>query len=170
MNGWLLSLALLVPVQQQAATPPAALELQDGDRVVMIGDAFLERDHDLAELETTLTARYPDRNITFRNLGWTGDTVWGDSRAAFETAKEGFQRRADIVKQLKPTVLLVAYGMNESFAGEAGLARFEEGLKAMLASVTSPHIRCETLRRVTSPPVITSKPPMTMVLGSGTDV
>ena len=143
MNGWLLSLALLAPAQQQAAPAQvaSALEFQDGDRVVLIGDAFLERDHDLAQIETTLTARYPDRAIQFRNLGWTGDTVWGDSRAAFETAKEGFERRAAVVKELKPTVLLVAYGMNESFAGPGGLPRFEEGLKAMLASVTTPETR-----------------------------
>ena len=46
-----------------------------------------------------------------------------------------------MVKELKPTVLLVAYGMNESFAGPGGLPRFEEGLKAMLASVTTPETR-----------------------------
>ena len=150
MNGWLFYLVLLAPGQEgapgsrpglEAVTQGTALELREGDRVVMIGDAFLERDHDLGQLETTLTARYPDRAITFRNLGWTGDTVWGDSRAAFETAKEGFERRAAIVKQLNPTVLVVAYGMNESFAGEAGLPRFEEGLKAMLASVATPETR-----------------------------
>jgi lysophospholipase L1-like esterase len=139
MSVWLLSVALLA--QAQATDIPAQLnapiELRDGDRVLMLGDALFERDHDLAVIETTLTARYPDRAITFRNLGWTGDTVWGDSRAAFETAKEGFERRAALLKELKPTVLLIAYGMNESFAGEAGLPRFEEGLRALLESVAS---------------------------------
>ena len=149
MNGWLkwlgrsLLLSWVLAAPGLAADEPAQapIELRDGDRVVMIGDAFLERDHDLGQIESTLTARYPDRSVTFRNLGWTGDTVWGDSRAAFETAREGFERRAALVKQLDPTVLLVAYGMNESFGGDAGLPQFEEGMKALLESVASPGAR-----------------------------
>lgn len=110
-------------------------ELKDGDRVVLLGNAFFERDHEYGYLETELTSIWPDREITFRNLGRTGDTVWGDAWAGFETPVEGFQRRRDLVLGLKPTVLLVAFGMNESFAGEPGLPKFVEGLNALLDSL-----------------------------------
>ncbi len=128
----LLALAGLVGPGPSRAADDGRLELKDGDRVVMVGDAFFERDHEYGYLETELTSLWPDRDITFRNLGWTGDTVWGDARAAFETAVEGFQRRRDLVLALKPTVILVSCGMNESFDGEAGLPKFVEGLNRML--------------------------------------
>src|SRR5688500_14363872 len=54
-------------------------EFRDGDRVVLLGSTFIERMQNDGYFETMVTAAYPHRNITFRNLGWSGDTVWGDS-------------------------------------------------------------------------------------------
>jgi hypothetical protein len=115
-----------------ADDPNGSLEFRDGDRVVLVGDAFFENDHERGYLETELTSLWPDRDVTFRNLGRGGDTVWGDAWAGFDSAAEGFTRRRDLILSLKPTVILVAFGMNESFAGEAGLTRFVEGLNALL--------------------------------------
>lgn len=126
---------ILFVVLALAMTPAgraAEFAFKDGDRVVLIGGTFIERDQSYGYLETMLTLRHPDKTITFRNLGWSGDTVWGDARAGFETAKEGFQRLKEHVHALKPTVIFVGYGMVESFEGKAGLAKFEEGLKALL--------------------------------------
>jgi lysophospholipase L1-like esterase len=131
MPPWLRAAACLLA----AATPPADDPASPPDRIVLLGDALLEGDYALGHIETALTAASPDRPLTVRNLGWTGDTVRGDSRAGFETAKEGFERRAKLVAELKPTHILVAYGMNESFAGAAGLAEFEAGLNALLDSI-----------------------------------
>src|SRR5580693_1391931 len=47
------------------------LELRDHDRVVLIGNTLIERDQRYGYLETALTERFSDRNITFRNLGWS---------------------------------------------------------------------------------------------------
>jgi len=109
--------------------------LADGDRVVFLGDAFFERDHDHGLIEATLTARMPGKAVSFRNLGWSGDSVFGHARAAFETAAEGFDRRAALAMELRPTVVVVAYGMGESFDGEAGLPAFAAGLGRMLDSL-----------------------------------
>jgi lysophospholipase L1-like esterase len=110
--------------------------LKHGDRVVFLGDAFFEREYEDGYIETAITSRFPELRLTFRNLGWTGDTVWGDSRAGFDTAKEGFSRRAAVVKELKPNVILLSCGMNESFAGAESLPKFEEGLNALLDSLS----------------------------------
>jgi lysophospholipase L1-like esterase len=107
-------------------------ELRDGDRVVFVGSTFIERDQTHGYLETLLTSRYPDRHVTFRNLGWSGDTVFGEARARFGSPADGFQHLREHVEALKPTVLFVCYGMNESFEGSAGLERFNEGLKKLL--------------------------------------
>ena len=39
-----------------------------------------ERDQAHGYLETILTARHP--GLTFRNLGWSGDTVFGEAQAS----------------------------------------------------------------------------------------
>jgi lysophospholipase L1-like esterase len=123
-----------------AADPPK-LELKDGDRIVYLGNTFAERDQSYGYLETLLTIRHPDINFTFRNLGWSGDTVWGDARARFGTRADGFKHLKEHVLALKPTVILVAYGMNESFAGEAGLKEFEAGLNTLLDTLAETKAR-----------------------------
>ncbi|HQR43545.1 MAG TPA: hypothetical protein PLX97_12700, partial [Gemmatales bacterium] len=62
---------------------PIAAEgiIREGDRVVLIGGALIEREQQYGYLETMLHAMHPDRKFTVRNLGWSGDTVWGDARA-----------------------------------------------------------------------------------------
>jgi lysophospholipase L1-like esterase len=122
----LLLLALL------GVEPARPFELVDGDRVVFVGNTFFERDLKYNYLETALTARWPGRNVTFRNLGWDGDTVWGDARAEFGSPKDGFNSLSKHVADLKPTVLFVAYGMSESFAGAPGVEPFTQQLDKLL--------------------------------------
>jgi lysophospholipase L1-like esterase len=115
------------------AAPP--FELVDGDRVVLIGGTLIERDQSHGYLETRLTRRYPNRSITFRNLGWSGDTVEGPSRARFGTTADGFKHLREHVLALKPTVVVIGYGANEAFEGRAGLPRFVQGLEKLLAMI-----------------------------------
>jgi hypothetical protein len=119
---------LLLVANTQAAP---RFELVDGDRVVFIGNTFVERDIKHNYLETLLTAQWPERNVTFRNMGWSGDTVFVPARAGSGPNK-GIDLLVDYVKDLRPTVLFVAYGMNESFEGDAGLSRFVDGYNKLL--------------------------------------
>lgn len=112
--------------------PSAIFDPADGSRIVFLGNTLIERDQSFGYLEARLTRRWPDRNLIFRNLGWSGDTVFGDARAGFETATEGYQRLVQHVNSVKPTHIIVAYGGVESFEGEPGLTRFVEGYKRLL--------------------------------------
>ena len=109
-----------------------AFALRDGDRVVLVGSTLIEREQRYGYWETALTRRYPDQSITFRNLGWSGDTVFGDARAGFGTQADGFRQLKEHVLALKPTVLIIGYGTNESFAGPKGLPHFVKGLETLL--------------------------------------
>jgi lysophospholipase L1-like esterase len=100
------------------------LVLKDGDRVVFVGGQMVEVDAQYGYFETMLQARFPKAHFIYRNLGWSGDTVWGDARSEFGTQEDGYHKLVDEVISAKPTVLLINYGMNESFAGEAGLPAF----------------------------------------------
>jgi lysophospholipase L1-like esterase len=122
-------LCSLLPTPTPATT---AFELADGDRVVLVGSTLIEREQRYGYWETALTRHYARCNITFRNLGWSGDTVWGEARAGFDTPKEGFKRLVEHTLALKPTVIILGYGTNEAFAGAAGLPRFRDGLNALL--------------------------------------
>ena len=142
LTGVFLLPALAAP--KAAESPPhPLLELRDGDRVAFLGNSFFERALDWGHIETSLALRWPERRITFRNLGWDGDTVYGHSRAGgrrravFGDPEEGFSRMITHVRSLDPTVILVAYGYNESFDGKAGVERFRQGLVRLLDALDS---------------------------------
>jgi lysophospholipase L1-like esterase len=120
----------------QTAQEP--FELKDGDRVALIGGTFIEREQRYGFIELALTTRWPDRRIIFRNLGWSGDDVTGESRLYFgtyrgtTTRQEGLDHLFKTLELFHPTVAFVAYGSNEAFEGAAGLAKFVEGYKRLL--------------------------------------
>ena len=116
--------------------PP--IELNSGDRVVLLGDAIIEREGERGAIETALVATHPGANLTFRNLGWSGDTVWAESRGVFDAPSAGYARLLDLVRGLEPTVVIVAYGRNESFSGAAGLAPFREQLGRLCRDLRGP--------------------------------
>ena len=119
-------------VFEKQERPPGPFQLLDGDRVVFLGDTLIERAQADDYLETRLTSRHPDRRIRFRNLGWSGDTVSGESRAGFGSVADGFQQLRQRVFEARPTVIILGYGGADSAAGEAGLKDFSSGLETLL--------------------------------------
>ena len=141
-------------ISHQPSEQTSGLELRDGDRVVMIGGGWIERDQRNGIIESVLTAAFPDKKLEFRNLGWVGDTVYGHARApgrtgsVFGNAEQGFANLLKQVRDAKPTVLIVGYGQNESFDGSEGAASFREATNRLLGElikitsriiVVSPH-------------------------------
>jgi hypothetical protein len=104
----------------------AAFPLKAGDHVVLVGGTYIEREGQFGDLETALTAQFPRQRITFRNLGWSGDTVWAESRGIFDPPAVGYQRLIDLVIEQKPTVIVLHYGQNEAFRGPDGLESFRQ--------------------------------------------
>lgn len=108
------------------------LPISEGDRIALVGNAFFERELRSGRIETVLTLLNPGVAFKLRNFAWSGDTVWGESRAEFDTAKEGYGRLLARVAEFKPTLIIVGYGLNESFKGESGLVEFKSGLKRLI--------------------------------------
>src|SRR5436305_3648249 len=112
-------------------------EFEDGDRVALIGDTFIEREQTYGYIEFALTTQFPDRNVTFRNLGWSGDTPAGASRLGFdiESPSKGLEQIREQITNFNPTVVFVGYGMASSFDGEAGLKKFTREMDQLLDSI-----------------------------------
>jgi lysophospholipase L1-like esterase len=128
LSRLVLGLALLAP----ASAVAGPFEFKSTDRVILIGSTLIEREQRYGYWETMLTARYP--GIKFRNLGWSGDNVFGEARRAFDLDKPdiGRKRLVDLALAEKPTVILICYGGNEAFEGEAGVEKFKKGLEKLL--------------------------------------
>src|SRR5260221_8789082 len=118
-----------------SAPRPDPFQLNDGDRVVFLGDALVEREQSYGYVEFLLTTEFPDRKVTFRNLGWSGDTPLGVSRAGFDSPDKGFDRVKEQVAAIKPTVAFLGYGMASSFDGEAGVAKFTNDFEKLMDAV-----------------------------------
>jgi lysophospholipase L1-like esterase len=124
-----------------AVGPASGFDFKDGDHVVLIGSTLIEREQRYGYWETALTSQNPDKKITFRNLGWSGDTVWGEARAGFGSVADGYRALVDHVRAEKPTVIIFGYGTNESFAGAEGLPKFKDQLNKLLDDLSTTKAR-----------------------------
>jgi lysophospholipase L1-like esterase len=132
---WLMAAMPVMPVE---ANDP---ELKSGDRVVLLGGTFFERMQAYGFGEAALATGFADRDITVRNLGWSGDNVFGEARALFGSVDDGFKRLERDVIEAQPTVVIVNYGGNEAHAGTAGLASFQSGLERLLDTLAETKAR-----------------------------
>lgn len=73
MASILLALIVSSPSSAQAAEP--LLQLRKGDRISYIGNTLADRMQHSAWLESYIHAIYPELDLTFRNLGYSGDEL-----------------------------------------------------------------------------------------------
>jgi putative heme-binding domain-containing protein len=121
------------------ATAAPLFEFRDGDRVALLGDAFIEREQYEGWIELAATADFPDRAVTFRNLGWSGDLPNGVSRcglsllqAGMEPPEEGWRQLQNQLKTYQPNVLVTGYGMAASLPGGPSPEQFRKDFERLL--------------------------------------
>lgn len=125
-------LFLLSVYQSSTAQYKKKFALQNNDRVIFLGSSLFENDLQYGYLETALTERWPNQNITYRNIGWTGDMVRGEARFTFTNPPTGYQTLIENIKRTQPTVVFIAYGGLEAMKGESALPYFTEGLNQLI--------------------------------------
>ncbi|MEM6278035.1 MAG: GDSL-type esterase/lipase family protein [Verrucomicrobiota bacterium] len=96
--------------------------LQSNDKVVLVGNTLIERARLYGHFESALqiAAGKEVGGLKFRNLGWSADSVFADSRSYFGTPQEGRDRLARNIEELKPTVVILGYGTGEAMSVEQG--------------------------------------------------
>ena len=106
----------------------ADFAIHDGDRVVFLGDSITEQRLYTTYIEAYALTRYPDWKLTFRNVGWGGDTSWLRQRAHPDEGRL-FAAEGSVLDQmvedsvgrglardvlpLQPTFVTVKFGMND---------------------------------------------------------
>lgn len=131
----------LIPLVAASTAFAQSAPLQPGERIVLLGNALIEHERLHGYIETRLRRHAPGAKIIVRNLGWAGDTIRGEARSGGFQNPEGMPRLIKEVKELKPTIIFVGYGMNESFAGIEGLAGFLQGYDKLLGDLATTKAR-----------------------------
>jgi putative heme-binding domain-containing protein len=115
-----MTLSLLVPPRASAAE--AKLALKKGDHICLIGNTLADRMQHDGWLEAYLQTRFPQFDLTIRNLGFSADELNTRPR------NQNFGDADKHLKHSKADVIFAFFGYNESFAGEAGLPQFKQQL------------------------------------------
>ncbi|MBI4626586.1 MAG: hypothetical protein HY736_25630 [Verrucomicrobia bacterium] len=108
--------------------------LRAGDTFLFFGNAMVERLLESGELEARLQLAHPDKKLRVRSLAWTGDEVGHRLRP------EGYaEHMKTLLAAWTANVVVLGYGMNESFAGAAGLGAFRSQYETYLREIRRLH-------------------------------
>ncbi|MBK1877652.1 hypothetical protein JIN87_12310 [Pelagicoccus mobilis] len=128
----------------------AGIDLKKNSRVVLLGNGLSERMLYHGHFETELHLRFPEHQLTVRNLSHSGFTAgfrphssrkdqWAFPEAeAFHPelqphSGEGhYPSEDEWLESLQPDLLIAFYGYSESFAGPNGIELFQDELQAFI--------------------------------------
>lgn len=142
-----------------------ARRIQDGrfrfhenDHVVLLGGTFIERAQQFGHLEAALMTS-GTKGLTFRNLGWSADTVFAESRGIFDTPAKGYARMIERLRAEEPDVVLINYGQNEAMQEQsvADAESFEQQLRQLISDIK---VTTAEVILVTPHPLLQTPPPL----------
>lgn len=109
-----------------SVTDAAELELKKGDHICLVGNALGERMQHQNQWESLLHQRFPELELTVRNLCFPGDEPNNRIRS------QNFGDPDKHLSHSKASVVVYFFGFNESFGGKKGLRRFSTDLKKLV--------------------------------------
>lgn len=135
LSAALLNSATPATAPREASRPvPAASALRPDDGILFYGNAMVERLLESGDLEARLQLAHPGKKLRIRSLAWTGDEV------GYRLRPEGYVEHLKTLLTAWPAqVVVLGYGMNESFAGAAGLAAFRSQYQIYLREIARLH-------------------------------
>jgi hypothetical protein len=104
------------------AANAAPLELKKGQHVCYLGNTLADRMQHFGWLETLIHTRFPQQELVFRNLGYSGDELTLRLRSA------DFGSPDQWLSKCQADVIFAFFGYNESWAGHDGLDKFRKDL------------------------------------------
>ncbi len=132
--------ALFLSVIAASSFVAAEVHFAKDDTVLFYGNAMVERLLESGRMEAYLQLASPDKNLHVRSLAWTGDEVGWRSRP------EGYvEHLKTLLAKWPASVVVLGYGMNESFAGAAGLGEFRSQYEVCLREITRLHPKAKLI-------------------------
>ncbi len=130
MKKIFLLIALLAVCSRAFAEVPLAKR----DTILFYGNSMVERLLEAGTLEAQVQLAHPDKELCIRSLAWTGDEVGWRARP------EGYvEHLKTLLAKWPANVVVLGYGMNESFAGQAGLKEFRAQYELLLREMKRLH-------------------------------
>ena len=128
-------MAVLLPVSSITVMAQGLATLDAKDATILFyGNSMVERLLEQGELEARVQLAELGKNLHFRSLAWTGDEVANRLRA------EGYAAHMkDLLAAWPAKIVVLGYGLNESFAGAAGLPAFRTALAGYLDQLARLH-------------------------------
>ncbi len=118
-----------------------------GDHVVIIGNTLADRLQHDGWLESYLHALMPEKELTFRNLGFSADEIKLRQRA------DNFGDPDMWMTKCQADVVLCFFGYGESLKGKAGLGAFTKDLAEMID-----HMRSQKYNGQSAPRLVVFSP------------
>lgn len=106
----------------EAAYGDEKFEFKKNDVVAIYGNGLADRMQHDPWVETVLQSQLKGKNVSFRNMSFSGDMVNQKPRS------KGFTNDEEYLQLVGPDVVFVFYGYNESFAGSAGADAYRKEL------------------------------------------
>ena len=143
--------------QSPVQAAPKSLKLDNGSRIVLIGNNLGSRMLNYGYFETEMQVRNPDKNLVIRNMADGGNTPGFRPHSARTlkdhyafpgaekfnpqtktSAANGFCESEDEwLTRLKADTIIAFFGYTESFAGSAGLENYSKELDAFIKHTLS---------------------------------
>lgn len=97
----------------------AEVPVSRNDTILFYGNSLVERLLENGELEAYLQLANAGKDLRVRSLAWTGDEV------GYRLRPDGFTEHLKLLLAKWPAnIVVIGFGMNESFAGKGGLTEF----------------------------------------------
>lgn len=120
-------LAALISIPAVAAE---TFEFQENDVVAIFGNGLADRMQHDPWVETVFQHHLQGKNVSFRNMSFSGDIVNQRPR------NKGFTNDEEYLQYVAPEVAFVMYGYNESYGGPAGAAAYTDELVKLVQRYT----------------------------------
>jgi len=136
------------------------------NQVVLVGGTLVSRMDKHSYLEHAITVNWPGHDISFRNLGWPADDVFGTARSEFGSAHNtrswqppkgqtgfGFEKLKGQLAETQPSTIMIGYGAEAAFAdtGEK-MAFFEAGYRGLVEELEKTEARLILLTPIAQVP------------------
>jgi putative membrane-bound dehydrogenase-like protein len=117
-------------VALQTASAAEPFEFKQNDVVAIYGNGLADRMQHDPWVETVLQSHLKGKNVSFRNMGFSGDVV------NIRPRNQGATNDDEYLQHVGPSVVFVMYGYNESYAGPAGANAYQGELVKLVTRYT----------------------------------